>query len=201
MKWNNSKILLNVNQELAAVLSTVPRIHTKLESFIFGKMEPVTGTTRLFSPANSLSSPTPLHFAVLRETLSSAFEDYDFSDLSINDFKRVNSYETIRTNISWQLSSSVASSEVIVGDLFEAINHEILAGSADIYRYEPQSEDVFSENGGIWNYTYFFINEKMHKVLLFHLREGADDFGSSESCDEFNDDSDLVEDRYAFGVF
>lgn len=203
MKWNNSKLLLNVNQEVSAILSVVPRLHAKLESFTYGKIEmPPTSTPKIFTSEPSLTNPSPMHFVILKQAIESSFEDYDFSKLSPSDFKLVTSFEQIKSNISWQLSSNVSSSEVIVSHMFQAIECEGTPSVSDIYRYEPQSEDVFSENGGIWNYTYFFINTKQHKVLLLHLREGADNFGSDSGDDEgFGADDELLENRFGFGVF
>lgn len=161
-----------------------------------------------FGTPNSLTSmptiaanPSTKHFSILKSTISSAFPDYDFTDLSNGDFKRVIATEQIKSNISWQLSSALPTASILETHLWQAIETEISPGICDVYQYEPETADIFSEMGAIWNYTYFFINEKQKKVLLLHLRDGAHDIGSESGSEDFYDDCDVLNNHYSYGGF
>lgn len=211
MKWSNSKTLFNVNQELKALSNSSNRFYSKLECFTIEKIDPNpkmpvrahSGTPGSFTGVFPISaSPSGKHFYILKETLSTAFPDFDFSNLTQDDFKRVTAPEQMKSNLSWQLNSSLTSADIIESHLWQGIETEITPGMCDIYQYEPNYADVFSESGAVWSYTYFFINEKQKKSMILHLREGADDFASdSGDEDSYADDGDLLESRFGFGVF
>lgn len=195
---------------MAAVLNSSSNLHSKLDCFTIEKIDPNVkipikigyGTPSSLTGVSTIAAnPSTKHFSILKSTISSAFPDYDFTDLGTSDFKRIIATEQIKSNISWQLSSSLPSATNLETHLWQAIETEISPNSCDIYQYEPESADVFSEMGAIWNYTYFFINEKQKKVLLLHLREGAHDFGSESGSEDMFDECDVINNHYSYNVF
>jgi len=211
MKWINSRQLFNINQELASLFSTENRLFSRVESYSLEKKQklipnrPVSSPVTAFAGVNLIeqsNSPSGKQFEYIIGCLSSAFPDFDFGAMVPEHFKRVISPDQIRSSVSWSMASAVTSSDVVETHLWQAIETEISPVLCDIFQYEPNCEDIFSEMGALWNYTYFFINEKQRKVLLFHLREGAQAFESdSDGEDSISQDESLLEQRYGFGVF
>ena len=71
----------------------------------------------------------------------------------------------------------------------------------DIFTYDPDCSDVFTENGALWWKIYLFVNENARKVVLFHIREGAQGFESDIEDEFYSYETNIIENRFGFGVF
>lgn len=217
MKWINSKSLQNVNQELSAACALGNSIYGKMECFQFPPADFASKSPGRCSRGNPARStwlrssgpsllqqqkiPTPEHFNAVKSAIEMTFPDYEFSNVIPEHFEVISTLDQARSTISWHLMSYLPSVEALSMHIWSAIECEVSPALCDIYSYEPTCSDVFTENGALWSKIILFVNDKSRKVLLFHLREGAQGF-EDESDDEANSYSDdIMESRFGFGVF
>ena len=137
----------------------------------------------------------------MKDAISNSFPDYEFSGIQPEDFQRISTPEQARSSISWSLSTYLPDNEALSHHMWNAIENEISPAFCDIYTYEPNCADVFTENGAVWSKMYLFVNEKARKVILFHIREGAQGFESESEDETYGTDSDIIDQRFGFGVF
>ena len=216
MKWINSKFLFNVNQEISAACSACDaRIYSKIECFSFGQEKVGRSSSSPLGNAASLRRPSPdddlvrirsltpseTQYNAMKDAISNSFPDYEFSGILPEHFQRIVTPEQARSTISWNLSSFLPDNEALSQDLWNAIENEISPAFCDIYSYEPDCADVFTENGALWAKIFLFVNEKQRKVILFHIREGAQGFESESDDDPYGYETNIIENRYGFGVF
>ena len=217
MKWINSKFLFNVNQELSAACSACnAMIYSKIECFSIPQEKDVR--CRGSSNENRSSSrrrpslddellrirsltPSESQCNAMKDAISNSFPDYEFSGILPEHFQRIVTPEQARSTISWNLSSYLPDNEALSQDVWNAIENEISPAFCDIYSYEPDCADVFTENGALWSKVFLFVNEKAKKVILFHIREGAHGFESESEDDLYCYETDIIDNRYGFGVF
>jgi hypothetical protein len=203
MTLTTSHGLFLINQEFQAISAMQPHIHARVQSFSFGKKTMGQGdrmVSNSFSP--TLNEPdrgmsacaSAQHSGALVAALSSAFPDWDFSSVCPWDFKLVASPEQAQWKINWAFQTEVTDCERVLAHLWTTLEKEINLVTSSIYSYEPDRPDAFSESGAVLNLCYFFLNEKMNKIVLVHLREGGHDFDSGSDPDE-------LEDIYQFSVF
>ena len=207
MTYINSQQLFQVNQELLSLSSFAPQVHGKVECFSFKKNqnnmykqlfgEQFSGSPNLSTFENGSLVATQVHFSAILASFSSAFPDLDFSTVCPWNFKLVPSVEKAQCDINWAFQTELSNCENFVGHLWAVLEKEIAPSNCYIYSYEPDRPDAFSESGVSFNMTYFFLNEKLNRVVLIHLREGANEFSS---CSENEQDFDSVY-GYDFDVF
>lgn len=203
MRWVTSRSLVCINQELAALCSSERNIFTSVECFTVDEREfpsSVLATKKGTDVRSGFSinhilpnatAPPPEHTRVLVEAISLAFPDYDFSTTDSTHFKPIDSPEAARSSILFYLSSAILVNDGDGRALWNKLDAEISPALCDIYSYEPNCADAFSENGVIWNCSYLFFNTKQRKVLLFHLRQGSIDLDDPDT--DFSDE-------YAFNI-
>lgn len=209
MKWFHSRFLFNINQELSSICSTERHIYTRVECFtvdqndfpeseiyIHSSYEDFTDSS---GDARSLDDVLPIsqyapqqHYSVLLSAISCSFPDFDFSSTTPYHFKVIQSPEQAKSSIIWNLTSSLPLSDTICKNIWQNIDNEISPALCDIYSYEPDQSDAFSEMGALWSRCFLFFNTKQRKVLLFHLREGAQEFESEDEDVLFNED-DIID--------
>jgi hypothetical protein len=137
------------------------------------------------------------HFRALLSAMSSAFPDFDFSDVCPWNFKRILTPEKAQADISWAFQTQIDDCESLLTLMWLTLEKEISPATCSIYAYETDRPDAFSESGAVFNLCYFFLNEKSGKVILVHLREGGDVFDSDDD-EEFVDE---IEERLGHAVF
>jgi len=123
-----------------------------------------------FGPLNEKQSRLTL--IELISTLNAAFQDYDFSDLKPEQFRKELSIHAICLHIDSMLSSHIANYEEFKGKMWTAIDQEIQLRDTLIYSLvlaDPDS-DPFAEEGNVWNFNYFFYNKKLKRIMLFTCR-------------------------------
>ena len=210
MRWLNSRFLFSINQELAALCATEDRIFTCVECFFVGQDEfptsaqfPKVSVDHLLKESRDITSilprrqePPPEHFKLLREAISLSFPDYDFSTIEQTHFRPIDAPEEARASLFWTLSSALQVNDRGCYQLWQSLDSEICPAVCDIYSYEPDCGDAFSENGALWNQSLLFFNTKQRKLLLFHVRKGACD-----PCDEMFDPILDFEEEYGFRAF
>jgi hypothetical protein len=210
MKWINSRHLFNVNQEISAACSACDApIYCKIECFSIPQRKNVrcSGSERQSQDETSemdrIRCPTPneSNFKAMKDAIANSFPDYEFSGLQPEHFQRTSTPEQARSSIAWNLSRYLPENEALSQHMWNAMENEISPAFCDIYTYEPTCADVFTENGALWAKMFLFVNEKARKVILFHIREGAQGFESESDDDVYGTDSDILEQRYGFGVF
>jgi hypothetical protein len=126
--------------------------------------------------------------------MSSAFPDFDFSGICPWHFKRVLEPARARADIIWAFQAQIEDCHSLLTLMWATLEKEINPTNCTIYAYETDQPDAFSESGAVFNLCYFFVNEKVGKVILVHLREGGNVFGS-------DDDDDIDDERFGYAVF
>jgi hypothetical protein len=174
MKTVSSRNILAMTQELSAILATEPHISAHVQSFNLAGQERQSDLLQILARAISISFP-----------------DYDFSGVEHRQFREIESAEAARGALAWTFESALPEGGFSWNRIYQCIETEISPAVCHIFAYEPDCGDAFSASGAIWSICYIFVNMKQGKALLFHLREGAQDFDA---------DNDM-EERYGFCVF
>lgn len=213
----NNQDIFKLNQEFLSLSATTPKVHGKVECFkaLFNgsKIKGSKAHNNNFNYINfnpmqknntqnwfDYNEPDTLnaasqHFDALLKCFSESFPDFDFSTVHPWNFKLIQSPEQAQSDMVWKFQSVLPESDQFVSHIWSFLNKEMNPGNCSIYMYESDRPDAFSAMGAVFNLSYFILNEKMNRVLLIHLREGANDFGSQsdDDLDGFNDD---LEDYY-----
>ena len=215
MTFLTNQAIFKVNQELLSLCASSPKVHGKIECFRITK-SPISRTnsasvasnfgpssyaasailsaspvTRGFTQSTCLHA-TPQHYSSLISAFSNSFPDFDFTSLAPWNFKLVPSPEQAMNSISWNFRNTLPDSDQLVLHLWAVLEKEICPACCYIYNYESDRPDAFSEMGAVFNMNFFFLNEKMSKVVLVHLREGANALGSD------SEDEDLPDDEFGY---
>jgi hypothetical protein len=207
MAYATSQSLFTLNQELLTLSATQPSIHTTVDCFNFTKPSAniANGMGRTLSAPvptfgasddRSFTSASIAHFSLLADALSSAFPDFDFTTVCPWNFKLIPAPEQAQANINWAFQTQVNDSQVIVAHLWSTLEKEISPGMCSIYSYESDRPDAFSESGAVYNLCYFFLNERMGKVVLVNLMRGGRDLVAED--DEIVED---IEERYGYAIW
>jgi len=106
-------------------------------------------------------------FIFLVTTLNAVYPDYDFSTVTLKDFRK-EQFESTRYKLNTILGASLPSYVTIQDRLWRALDDEINLREADIYSYLPDPDsDPFGEEGNIWSYNHFFYNRKLKRVVYW----------------------------------
>ncbi|OHT04970.1 putative repressor of rna polymerase iii transcription [Tritrichomonas foetus] len=201
MKWFNSHLLFNINQELMSVCSTERDMFGQIESFVIDQSDMNKNPQKQNIKINQYHEekpqsindilPVEIHpnqdnFRILKSAIEIAFPDFDFSYASPDHFVCINSPEEARSSLSWALSSYFPSATDLCAQVWASLESEIQPALCDIYSYEPNCADAFSAMGAVWKMSYLFYNQKQRKVLHFHLREGGRAIESLSDDDELD---------------
>jgi hypothetical protein len=209
MSFVTNQGLFRVNQQLLTLLATNPSVHANVDCFnvtrrpgrgqVADRTEsaPVLQWLTASDPKKSMPCIPAAHFRALLSAMSSAFPDFDFCDVCPWNFKRILAPEKAQADINWAFQTQIDDCESLLTLMWLTLEKEISPAACSIYAYETDRPDAFSESGAAFNLCYFFLNEKSGKVVLVHLREGADVFDSDDD-DEFVDDT---EERLGYAVF
>lgn len=210
----NSQDIFRLNQEFLSLSATSPKVHGKVECFkaLFNGSKVKNGKNNNFNNYIDFNSqqksnfgfntqnwfeyndPGSLnaasqHFDALLKCFSESFPDFDFSTIHPWNFKLIQSPEQAQSDMVWKFQSVLPDSDQFVSHIWSYLDKEMNPGNCSIYIYESDRPDAFSAMGAVFNLSYFILNEKMNKVVLIHMREGASDFGSDD-LDGFDDDVD-----------
>lgn len=216
MKQVNSQKLFATNQELATISATDENVSMKVECFHITPEDVASFQKDTMSPTpfpgsftNSIDSgftnpvyglnpyATSRHFPALKAAFASSFPDFDFSHLCPWHFKLISSAEQASYSITIFITSHFPETENVARHVWQAIDNEMNASISDIYQYDPDCPDAFTEMGVTSNLSLFFINEQSDRVLIFHAREGVKSFDSESDGEE----GESLEDRYGYGLF
>lgn len=205
MTFLSNPAIVKLNQELLSLSATTPKVYGKIESFTINKNSHYKANIpSSYHPISMLSSSpvlpsfnqsaclhaTPQHFSALMDAYTTAFPDFDFSTVVPWNFKLISSAEQAQSNINWTFKSALSDCDQLMGHLWTVLDKEIYPSASYIYMYESDKPDAFTEMGAVFNLSYFFLNDKMNKIVLVHLREGANEFGS-----DFDDADNMEEDN------
>lgn len=201
MKWYINQGISNLNQDLNSLCSTTPDIECKLECFSLESTK-LASSKFLYNIDQSTLDPLPLSMPLQSHTertdfdiLSSSLElinsHFQKNNLNPVQFKTIPSFEQLKTNISWHLSSSIVSSARICQNLWNILETELCPQDCNLYEFTNDVSD------SVHLQAYFFINKDLNKVAIFSLQEG---FYSVESSDSFSPDEN-VESLFGFGYF
>jgi hypothetical protein len=189
MKLATSQNLITMNQLLSALCATTPHVFGLVHEFQFDGAQ-----HNAFEAAGD-------EFPVLAKALASAFPDYDFSGVERRHFRPIPAPEAARAGVSWAAESLLAASYEAAMRLWQRLETEIGPAVCNIYAYESDCADPFSQCGVLSNITYLFVNRDQMKVVMFHLREGARELDSEADEGDEDDLIEDVEDRYGYDVF
>jgi hypothetical protein len=200
-----NQALFRVNQELLTLLATNPSVHATVHCFSVAR-RPVRGAGAKSAPVpQQLRAPDPKervpsiptgHFRALLMVMSSAFPDFDFSGLCPWHFKRIAALAKAQADINWAFQTQIQDCDSLLPLMWSTLDKEIGPATCSIYAYETDRPDAFSESGAVFNLCYFFLNAKMGKVVLVHLREGGNVFDSDDDDDVVDD----VDERFGYAV-
>lgn len=213
MKFLSTPTLININQEMLANVNPEMQIVVKMELFLVQPEDvqnyhnPSSLERGVFhgsygSVSTSFGNPmydlvtyaSKAEYPALKATIESSFPDFDFTNLVPWNFKIIKTFDQAKTQISWNFSSSFTNSDKVVVDIIRAIEDTVNVQEVQIYQYEPDGSDAFSDMGYSTTYSYFFVDEVKNKVLFLHMREGEGD------CD-MSDDDNVVDSKYGYGLF
>ena len=217
MKYITTPTLISVNQEINANIVPDSGAICKVECFQVENEDVADYHTPaslqegpFHSMSNSLTSGSfgqnPVYnlvayassaeYPALKATISTSFPDFDFSSLCPWNFKIIKTFDQAKSNITWNFSSVFQNAEIVINDIFRAIEDTVNLSEVQIYQYEPDGSDAFSDMGYTTTYSYFFVDEPKNKVLFLHMRQGDVEDEMSDV-----DDGDVLETRFGFGVF
>jgi hypothetical protein len=206
-----NQAIFRVNQELMTLIAANRSVHAKVDCFNVSKRSelpiqrtptpegfyassPLVASPLGYAIEEAAPMPTDQHLTALMAALSGAFPDFDFSTVCPWNFKLIREPERAQSVLNWAFQSELHDCEHMLGLLWSTLEKEISPAMCSIYSYESDQPDAFSESGAVVNLCYFFLNEKLGRVVLVHLREGGNDFDSGS-------DNDDLEDLYGFSVF
>lgn len=101
--------------------------------------------------------------------LNECFSDYDFRTTKVDQFKDCELHLVVNTVNERLRSLTNIEDERFLISMWEAIDQEIDLKQCQIFTYLPDySGDIFSEEGSLWSFNFFFFNPKFKKVCFFY---------------------------------
>jgi len=160
------------------------------------------------SPNRFMSNPvydlvsyaSSLEFPALKATLSESFPDFSFDDLCPWHFKLIQSIDQAKSTIGWNVASNFANPDKLLSLLWETVVGTINLANSQVFSYDPDGPDLFSEMGIVSQQSFFFYDDVKGRVLFFHSREGNSGVRSMSDTESQSIDN-LLEARFGFGVY
>jgi len=151
-------------------------------------------TVSPFGPLSSASSRKTMIYLI--GTLNATYLDYDFSDVSPEQFRKEPNRHMVVNSINTTLSSIMPNYNSEMRDnIWHTIDMEADTSKCDIYSYIPDiASDPFTEEGTTWSFNYFFYNRSLKRIIYFTCRatsktNNVDDRSSiNASTDEYTDE-------------
>lgn len=125
------------------------------------------------SPFGPLSQRTSRHTLIsLISTLNASFPDYDFRDVTADEFRKELNVYVVANSVNNTLKSVFPDYANLEATLWTELDQEIHLKECSIYSYVPdaESDHPFSEDGLVWSFNYFFYNRKLKRVVFFSCR-------------------------------
>jgi len=147
------------------------------------------------SPFGPLSLPSSRKTMIyLIATLNATYLDYDFSDVSPEQFRKEPNRNMVVNSINTTLSSIIPNYNSELRDLiWHTVDMEADTPKCDIYSYIPDiASDPFTEEGTTWSFNYFFYNRSLKRIIFFTCRatsksNSMDRSSINASTDEYSD--------------
>ncbi|KAG9285799.1 hypothetical protein G9A89_013224 [Geosiphon pyriformis] len=122
-----------------------------------------------FGPMSQSSSRKT--FYNLISTLNASYPDYDFSDLTPENFSKQPSLSVVCNYINNTLFNLQHGWIVTELNLWKIMDDIIDLEECEVYSFEPDMDwDPNTEEGVIWSFNFFFYNKKMKRILFFTMR-------------------------------
>jgi len=128
------------------------------------------GAELAVSPFGPLTQPSSRKTMIyLIATLNATYLDYDFSDVSADQFRKEPNRHMVINSINTTLSSVITNYNTELRDnIWHTIDMEVDTPRCDIYSYIPDlTSDPFSEEGTTWSFNYFFYNRALKRIIYF----------------------------------
>lgn len=120
--------------------------------------------------------------------MNTSFPDYDFTGAKGDNFTKILILQTVTRAVDTQLSAVMDSYKRIKQHMWSIIDEEIHLKDTCIYSYNPDyASDIFSEDGCIWSFNYFFYNKRLKRILFFACRALSAQAVSEESGETMNE--------------
>lgn len=128
-----------------------------------------SASTSAFSTLGPLSRASTRKLLVnLISTLNSSFPDYDFSNLSPDQFEQEQSHYTVINIINNQLLDTVeATNSGFKQKFWQTIDSLIHLDQCEIYCFVPEADSELFSVGKLWSLNYFFFNKNLKKIVFF----------------------------------
>jgi len=144
---------------------------------------------------NLLDSSTRKLLVDLILTLNSTYPDYDFTNVSPEDFCRERDYKMVVNSVNQKLARlDEVSAAPFCLELWTAVDEVISSADCQIYSYLPDPDDEQFSCGKLWSFNYFFFNKKTKKILFFacwcqgkHIAALAKDIADSSDDDAYDE--------------
>ena len=198
MKWYFTPTISKLNQELASLCCTSSEVFCKLDCFTLQEnsktptllQDPLNPTQENPSEENNNNNNEN---DILLNALQLSLPDLQVNNFFPNQFTAASSIEQIKSNMSWQITSTIVSSERTCQEIWNTIENEISLDDCSLYQFTADT------SGPLHTKAYFFLNQKLQKIIIFTFQEGS----SFESDDEndFAFDSFQTDSQYGFGYF
>lgn len=117
---------------------------------------------------NLLDSSTRKLLVDLILTLNSTYPDYDFTNVTPEDFCRERDYKMVVNSVNQKLARlDEVSHPGFCTELWASIDDVIGSADCQIFSYLPDPDDNVFSCGKLWSFNYFFFNKKTKKILFF----------------------------------
>eukprot|EP00818_Percolomonas_sp_WS_P001645 CAMPEP_0117442046 /NCGR_PEP_ID=MMETSP0759-20121206/3946_1 /TAXON_ID=63605 /ORGANISM="Percolomonas cosmopolitus, Strain WS" /LENGTH=288 /DNA_ID=CAMNT_0005233915 /DNA_START=655 /DNA_END=1521 /DNA_ORIENTATION=- len=144
-----------------------------------------------FSPAMSPFGPLTherarIMFCDLIQCLNICYPDYEFKNVDPSHFAKEKSPQDVMNQINISLRDAFTPEDrLAMWTLLSAVTD---LQKCQVFSYHPEDEEdpLGVGNGKIWSWTYFFLNAKEKKLILFTCHGRS----KHHSFDEFMSDSD-----------
>lgn len=100
-------------------------------------------------------------------TLNSTYPDYDFSNITPDDFCRERDHKMVINSVNQKLARIDEFDRTFTEELWSSIEQVICLADCQVYSYIADPDDALFSSGKIWSFNYFFFNKKSKKILFF----------------------------------
>lgn len=148
-----------------------------------------------FSPAASPFGPltherSRLVFCDLIQCLNLCYPDYEFKNVEPSHFSKERSCQTVMNQINVSLRDAFTPEDRLA--MWTLLSSVTDIHKCQVYSYHPDDEEdpLGVGNGKIWSWTYFFLNSREKKLIMFTCHARSKHSALDEIMSETDSDYD-----------
>lgn len=125
-------------------------------------------------------------------TLNLSFPDYDFANISPNDFQNVSLHQVV-TRVNANLDDLKEDNHNLLEMLWAAVDKVISLQECEVYLWKNPED--FHERNTLWSFYYLFVSKNLKRILFLTCSESIvrNDEGRDDEDDNDIDDVSIVE--------